>query len=376
MKKCIVIPDSFKGSLSAIEICQVFQEQFSRFQPECRVKAVPVADGGEGTVDCFLYALPRCVKVPVESTGPYGEPVKAYYGRLGDMAILETAMFAGLPQVEGRADPSATTTYGLGAAMAQAVEDGCKELLLGLGGSCTNDGGCGMAAALGVKFRDDRGDCFVPTGATMERIAQIDVSGAKKRLDGVTVNAMCDVESPLYGRRGAACMFAPQKGADAAMVSRLNAGLRHLGGLIYSQLGLDLITVPGTGAAGGMGAAILAFLGGGLKSGITAILDFIGFDNLLEDADLVFTGEGRIDRQSLNGKVVSGIARAAKARHVPVICVVGSVGDGAEDFYDLGVSAIFSINRQAEPFETARLKSRQNLADTVADLLRFGAVWR
>lgn len=376
MKKCIVIPDSFKGTLSAIEICEVFKAQLSRFQPGCQVQAVPVADGGEGTVDCFLYALPQCIKVPVDSTGPYGEPVKAYYGRMGDTAILETAMFAGLPQVEGRADPAATTTFGLGTAMARAVQDGCKEILLGLGGSCTNDGGCGMAAALGASFWNGAGEPFVPTGATMKDIARIDVSGAKKLLDGVAVNAMCDVENPLYGPKGAAYVFGPQKGADAAMVERLDEGLRHLGGLIRSQLGVDADSMPGTGAAGGLGAGILAFLGGGLKSGISAVLDLIGFDAMLQGADMVFTGEGRIDSQSLDGKVISGIAKAAKARNVPVTCVVGSIGDGVDGAYDMGVSAIFSINRRAEAFETARFKSRENLAGTVADLLRFGAAWR
>ena len=375
MKKFIVIPDSFKGTLSAIEICDILRAQLEQFVPGCEVITVPVADGGEGTVDCFLYALADCKKVPVASTGPYGEPLNVYYGRRGKTAVIEMAMCAGLPQVEGRADPEKTTTYGVGTVMRRAIEDGCTELVLGLGGSCTTDGGCGMAAALGAKFFDAGGRAFVPVGGTMARVADIDVSAAKQLLRGVTVTAMCDVENPLYGPMGAAAVFGPQKGADAAMVGRLDAGLRALAEVIHARLGADVADIRGAGAAGGMGAGVIAFLGGQLKSGIETVLDLIGFDAMLAGADMVFTGEGRIDSQSLNGKVISGIARRAKAKKVPVTCIVGSIGDGVEKAYDIGVSAIVSINRRAEGFETARFKSRENLAAVAADLLRFGAAW-
>lgn len=375
MKKCIVIPDSFKGTLSATEICDVVRAQLAVFQPDCEAVCVPVADGGEGTVDCFLYAMPSFQKVAVASTGPYGQPVDAYYARRGDTAIFEMAMFAGLPQVEGRLNPAATTTYGLGVAVLAAIADGCTEIVIGLGGSCTTDGGCGMAAALGTRFYTATGESFVPVGETLHQIARIDATDAKALLKNVTITAMCDVENPLYGQMGAAHVFGPQKGADAAMVQQLDEGLQHLAAITLLDLQLDVADIPGTGAAGGMGAGILAFLGGKLKSGIATVLDLIGFDALLQGADLVITGEGRIDSQSLNGKVISGIAERSKAQNVPVVCVVGSVGEGTAAAYDIGVAAIFSINQTAEAFETARFKSRENLTATVQNLLRFANVF-
>ena len=371
MKKCIVIPDSFKGTLSAFEICEIEKQAIQTLDPGCEVAAVPVADGGDGTVDCFLYALKDCRKVEVDTTGPYGKAQKAYYAQLGDTAIIEMAMCAGLPQVEGRQNPEKTTTYGVGTVMKKAVEAGCKKLVVGLGGSCTTDCGAGMGAALGVVFRDKEGKEFVPTGETLGQVAAIDLSGAKALLEGVEVTAMCDVENPMYGPKGAAHVFGPQKGADKAMVRRLDEGVKQMAETIRSQLGLDLDQVPGTGAAGAMGAGIIAFAGGRLQSGISTVLDLIGFEKMLEGTDLVFTGEGRIDSQSLDGKVISGIAQRAKKQNVPVVCVVGSVGDGIEGAYDMGVSAIFSINQKAEAFETARYKSAQNLKATMENILRL-----
>lgn len=375
MKKCIVIPDSFKGTLSAIEICDITREQLALHCPGCETVCVPVADGGEGTVDCFLYALPSFRQVAVASTGPYGQPLRAYYARQGDTAVLEMAMFAGLPQVEGRQNPATTTTYGLGVAVLAAIADGCTQIVIGLGGSCTTDGGCGMAAALGTRFYNAAGESFVPVGETMCQIERIDTADTKKLLQSITITAMCDVENPLHGAMGAAHIFAPQKGADAAMVQQLDAGLVHLAAAIARDLKLDVANIPGTGAAGGMGAGILAFLGGSLKNGIATVLDLIGFEALLEGADLVLTGEGRIDHQSLNGKVISGIAQRSKAKNVPVVCVVGSIGEGVAPAYDLGVSAIFSINQTAEAFDTARFKSRENLTATLQNLLRFANVF-
>ena len=376
MKKCILIPDSFKGTLSAIEVCKVMRAAVLARFPGCEVLSVPVADGGEGTVDCFLHALPGCARVPVESTGPYGEPLTACYARAGDTAIVEMAMCAGLPLVEHRPDPEHTTTYGVGTVMRRAVQDGCTRLVVGLGGSCTTDGGAGMAAALGAVFRDAEGRSFVPTGATLGQIASIDLSPARTLLDGVTVEAMCDVKNPLCGPEGAAFVFGPQKGADETMVRRLDEALQQFAQTLKTALGADVADVPGAGAAGGMGAGVLALLGGQLRSGIDTVLDLVGYDRMLEGADMVFTGEGRIDRQSLNGKVIDGVARRARTAGVPVTCVVGSIGEGAQTAYEAGVSAIFSINRRAESFETARYKSRENLAATMEDILRFAQAVR
>lgn len=370
MKKCLIIPDSFKGTLSATEICEIYKEKVGEIFPECQVIAVPVADGGEGTVDCFLYAL-NCDKIVLTVSGPFGEPCEVYYARNGTVAIIEMAMCAGLPQVEGRANPELTSTYGVGEMIAHALANGCKEILLGLGGSCTTDGGTGMAAALGVEFLDANGKQFAPVGGTMKDIAQIRTSSANKLLKNCKITAMCDINNPMYGETGAAFVFGPQKGADPEMVKRLDQGLVHLSNIIEKDLDLSVSNIAGAGAAGAMGAGVVAFLGGQLRPGIDAVLDMVNYEELLQDVDVVFTGEGRIDSQSLRGKVVIGVAGRAKQAGVPVVAVVGSIGDGATGAYDLGVNAIFSINRRAEGFETARYKSQKNLAATVEDILRL-----
>ncbi len=372
MKKCIVIPDSFKGTLSSTEICAVMKKQILSRWPEAEVITIPVADGGEGTVDCFLEALSGR-RIQVAAHGPFGEPCVGDCAQFGDKGVVEMAAFAGLPMAEGRLNPGTASTYGVGEAIRKLVEMGCKEILLGLGGSCTNDGGTGMAAALGVKFYDADGKVFVPSGATLSRIAHIDISEAERFLSGIAVTAMCDIDNPLYGKEGAAYVFAPQKGADEQMVELLDAGLRHLSDVIQSDLHMDVSGLPGSGAAGGMGAGVSAFLGGRLQPGIQAVLDMVQFDRMLEGADLVFTGEGRIDSQSLRGKVVIGVAGRAARKRVPVIAVVGSIGDGAAGAYDLGVTALFSINRRAEDFSVSRYRARENLAETMEDLCRFYA---
>lgn len=327
MKKCIVISDSFKGTLSSLEICRIAQNSIPKFFPQCQVVTVPVADGGEGTVECFVQAIGATpVSVPV--SGPYGEPIWASYARKGDLAVIEMAAAAGLPMVGERKNPETTTTYGVGQLIAHAVESGCKEILLGLGGSATNDGGCGCAAALGVRFFDKDGGEFIPTGKTLTDIGHIDASQAKARLAGVSITVMCDVDNPLYGPVGAAHVFGPQKGADGAMVERLDRGLRHLAQVVERDMRISISRVSGAGAAGGMGGGCVAFLRAELKSGIECVLDTVGFDALLEGTDLVITGEGRIDSQSVQGKVISGIARRTKPRSIPLLALVGSIGGG------------------------------------------------
>lgn len=370
MKKCILIPDSFKGTLSSAEICAVMKERILAHWPQAEAIAIPVADGGEGTVDCFLEALSG-ERAEIPAHGPFGEPVCGYGAKFGDKGVLEMAAFAGLPMAEGRLNPGTASTFGVGEAIRRMTELGCKEILLGLGGSCTNDGGAGMAAALGVRFTDASGKPFVPTGLTLDRIAHIDCTEARRLLSGVSVTAICDIDNPLYGPEGAAFVFAPQKGADAEMVEKLDKGLRHLSDVIRKDLHMDVSDIPGSGAAGGMGAGVTAFLGGKLRPGIQAVLDMVQFDSLLEGTDLVLTGEGRIDSQSLRGKVVIGVAGRAKKKGVPVLAVVGSIGEGAEGAYDLGVTAMFSINRKAEDFSVSRYHAKENLSATMEDICRF-----
>lgn len=370
MKKCVIIPDSFKGTMSSIEICEIIRSKVQEYYPDCRIISVPVADGGEGTVDCFLHAL-KAEKVPVHVTGPYHEPLDCYYARHNNTAIIEMAQAAGLPLVDGRKNPSLTSTYGVGTTIKHAIENGCTDIIIGLGGSCTNDAGAGAACAIGVKFYDMEGNAFIPTGNTLSRIAKIDATQAKLLLQGCSVTAMCDIDNPMYGPSGAAYIFGPQKGADKAMVAELDQNLRDLSETIQKNLGMDVSLIPGAGSAGAMGAGIVAFFGGNLKSGIHTVLDIIQFDDMLENTDLIFTGEGKIDGQSLRGKVVIGIAERAKKKSVPVIAIVGAIGEDAEKSYDMGVSSIFSINRAAIDFEISRYQSKENLAATIDSLMRF-----
>lgn len=371
MKKVILAPDSFKGTMSALRICDIMEEEIKKFFPDAEIKKVPVADGGEGTVDSLIKAAGG-EKVHVKVKGPYFETVDCFYGVLsdGETAVIEMAAAAGLPLVENRKDPSLATTYGVGELIRHAVSKGCKSLIIGLGGSCTNDGGAGMAAAVGVKFINHAGKEFIPTGATLNQIEKIDMSEIMD-LSGIKITAMCDVNNPLCGINGAAKVFGPQKGAGEEMTELLDENLRYFAGVIKSQLGKDVADIPGAGAAGGMGAGVVAFLGAGLKRGIDVILDTVSFDSMLDGADLVFTGEGKIDSQSLRGKVVHGIAVRAKKYGVPVIAVVGDIGDGAEEIYSCGVTAIISINRVAVPFEIARLRSEKDLAMTMNTIMRL-----
>lgn len=370
-KKFIVIPDSFKGSLSSAAICGIMKQSIQAQYPSADVVQIPVADGGEGSVDAFLSAL-KGEKKPVTVKGPFGEPTEAFYGVVnGSTAVIEMAACAGLPLAEGRLNPCTATTYGVGELIAAAVSSGCKKIIVGLGGSCTNDAGAGMAAALGVKFYDRDGKAFVPAGGTLQDVNSIDLSGLDSRLAKTEIVTMCDIDNPLYGPTGAAYIFAPQKGADEATVRLLDAGLKHFSDVIQKDLKTDVSQIPGSGAAGGMGAGMVAFLHSKLQMGIETVLDTVHFDQLLKDTDMVFTGEGKIDTQSLRGKVVIGVAKRAKRAGVPVIAVVGDVGDQIDDAYTMGVTSIFSINRVAVEFKEARKRSSKDLRAAMDDIMRL-----
>ena len=373
MKKCVVVSDSFKGTVSSREICAIAQQVIPRHFPACEVVCIPVADGGEGTVDCFIQAM-GAQRVEVTVTNALGEKSAAAYARIGKLAIIEMAAAAGLPQVGALRCPGTATTYGVGELIAHAVDSGCRKILLGLGGSATNDGGCGCAAALGVRFYDADGQSFVPVGDTLGRIARIDTAEAEALLRSVEITVMCDVTNPLYGPTGAAYVFAPQKGADAEKVKSLDAGLRHFGDVIRSQLGIDVSRMPGAGAAGGMGAGCVALLGGTIQSGIDAVLDVTGFDRQLEGADLVITGEGRIDSQSADGKVVSGVARRTRAKGIPLIAIAGGIADSAGAVYDIGVSAMFSTDRAALPVDMLGARSPGDYEATLSDIMSLIAI--
>ena len=371
MKKIILIPDSFKGTMSSEEICHVLATSVRQHYPDAEIISIPVADGGEGSVDAFLAAVGG-EKISADVRGPLGETMTSAYGVLkdGTTAVIEMAACAGLPLVEGRMQPGKTTTYGVGELMAHALKKGCTKIILGLGGSCTNDFGAGAAAALGVTFYNAQGEAFIPVGSTLADIHDVDTSNVISEVSHAEIVTMCDIDNPLHGEKGAAHVFAPQKGADAALVRELDDQLRRVSDTVLSKLGVDVSEIPGAGAAGGMGGGMVAFFSSTLKMGIDTVLDTVQFDDLLTDADLVITGEGKIDSQSLSGKVVIGVARRAKLKKVPVIAVVGDIGEGAELAYREGVTSILSINRLAIPFEEARKHSREDLKATADNLMR------
>ncbi|WP_320129450.1 glycerate kinase [uncultured Sphaerochaeta sp.] len=371
MKNILLIPDSFKGTMSSEQICTIMDRAIKRHFPEAKVTGIPVADGGEGSVDAFLQAVGGEKKF-LTVQGPFGTPMEAFYGIIkGNTAVIEMAACAGLPLVGDDLQPDKTTTFGVGQLMLDAVKNGCKNIIVGLGGSATNDAGCGSAAACGIIFKDAQGKAFVPTGGTLAQVASIDLSKLDTRLKEVTITSMCDIDNPFHGKTGAAYIFAPQKGADMAMVQSLDTNMQALAKIIERDCGLDVQALGGSGAAGGMGGGMAAFFKSQLQMGIETVLETVGFDTLLEKADLVLTGEGKIDGQSLRGKVVIGVARRAKKANVPVIAVVGDIGDDVEGAYEEGVSAIFSINRLAVDFKIAKKRAQEDMEKTIDNLMRF-----
>ena len=368
MKKAIIIPDSFKGTLSSMQICDIVRERIRFHFPTCETVCVPVADGGEGTADSFLASVGGR-KIPCTVKGPFFQDMQGYYAELPDgTAVVEMAVCAGLPLVGEQRNPMLTTTYGVGQLIGKAIENGCKKIIVGLGGSSTNDCGAGAAAALGTVFYNAEGKPFIPTGGTLCDIARIE----KAELPAdVKILAMCDIDNPLYGKSGAAYVFAPQKGADGEAVRLLDNGLRHTAEAIQRDLGIDVHTLPGGGAAGGLGAGMFAFCGAKLQSGIETVLETVGFDAMLRDADIVFTGEGKLDSQSLGGKAVIGIAAHCKKANVPLIAVVGGAERNLPQVFDTGVTAVFPIGRLPEDFSVSRTKSDINLLETVDNVLRL-----
>lgn len=370
MHKYLLIPDSFKGTLSAREVCQLTAEVIRQREPDAAIHMVPVADGGEGTVDAFLSALGgRRVDCPCQ--GPYGETVPGFYGLLPDgTAVIEMAAAAGLPLAGARREPEAASTFGVGQLLRHAAHHGARRLVLGLGGSATNDGGCGAAAALGVRFFDRTGHKFVPVGGTLRNIARIDASGLDAAFAALPLTAMCDIDNPLCGPQGAAAVFGPQKGADPAAVERLDAGLRHLAACLRTQLGREVLALPGGGAAGGFGAGACALLGARLQPGIDTVLELVDFDHLAADAFLVITGEGRLDSQSLRGKAVIGVARRAAALGVPAAALVGTLDpDVLPAAQAAGLRYVIPTLPAPLPPEQLRLRCRDTLRDAARRLL-------
>lgn len=372
MQNFILVPDSFKGTLSAIEVCNIMKSSIKNLYKDANIISVPVADGGEGTVDAFLYALGGEKKSTWVSDAFNEQKILAHYAMLkDDIAVIEMATCAGLPLVKNRLEPDKTTTFGVGELIIDAINSGAKKIILGLGGSATNDGGCGMAAALGVKFKDEQDQEFIPTGGTLSQIYKIDMNNIYSKIKDVEFISMCDVDNPLCGKLGASAVFAPQKGADEDMVKLLDEGLAHLAKIIKRDLHIEVKDIKGAGAAGGLGAGSIAFLQSKLTKGIDVILDTIKFDELVSKADIVFTGEGKFDSQSLHGKVVMGVANRSQKYKTPVIVVTGAIGENIQEAYNKGITAIFSINKEPMEFSKSALKSKENMILTMENILRL-----
>ena len=372
MQNFILVPDSFKGTLSAIEVCNIMKSSIKNLYKDANIISVPVADGGEGTVDAFLYALGGEKKSIWVSDAFNEQKILAHYAMLkDDIAVIEMATCAGLPLVKNRLEPDKTTTFGVGELIIDAINSGAKKIILGLGGSATNDGGCGMAAALDVKFKDEQDQEFIPTGGTLSQIYKIDMNNIYSKIKDVEFISMCDVDNPLCGKLGASAVFAPQKGADEDMVKLLDEGLAHLAKIIKRDLHIEVKDIKGAGAAGGLGAGSIAFLQSKLTKGIDVILDTINFDELVSKADIVFTGEGKFDSQSLHGKVVMGVANRSQKYKTPVIVVTGAIGENIQEAYNKGITAIFSINKEPMEFSKSALKSKENMILTMENILRL-----
>jgi len=373
--KVVIAIDSFKGSLTSVEAAEAVASGIKEAYADARTVCVPLADGGEGTVEALVHASGG-ERVELTVTGPLGEPIQAAYGLLdgGSAAVIEVAAACGLPLLPPQArDPLAATTFGVGELIADALARGCRELLIGLGGSATNDGGVGMLQALGCSFRDRNGFEIGRGGAALESIARIDLSGAHPRLADVRIQAACDVDNPLYGPEGAAYVFAPQKGASPAAVEQLDRGLVRFAEAVREQLGRDVQRIAGAGAAGGLGAAFAGLLGAALRPGAPLVLEAAGFERLLDGCDFVVTGEGRLDGQTARGKAPLAVADAARRRGIPVIALAGELAAEAAALGPHGITAAFPIAAGPMPLERAMQPevAREGLRRTARELFRL-----
>ncbi len=374
--KIVLAPDSFKGNLTSLQVASALEKGIKRVIPNANCIKVPMADGGEGTVQSLVDATGgKFVRKQVK--GPAGKPVSARYGILSDgkTAVIEMAEASGLPEVEGTKDknPIKTTTYGTGQLMMDAINKGANHIILGLGGSATVDGGAGMAQALGVRFLDKKGNEIKELGAggMLNKIASIDMSKVNPKVKQTKVTVASDVENPLCGKKGAAYVFGPQKGATPAMVTKLDANLKHFAGVIKKDLRKDVMKLKGAGAAGGLGAGLVAFTGAKLKSGIDIVVEATGLTRHIKGADLVLTGEGRVDFQTAFGKTPSGVAKAARKQKVQTVAIGGGIADDARGVFEHGIDGLASACARDMSLQEAMSNSRAHLANAAERVIRL-----
>ncbi|RCW56509.1 MULTISPECIES: glycerate kinase family protein [Halanaerobium] len=370
--KILVAPDSFKGSLTAMEAAENIERGILKADSEIEVDLLPMADGGEGTVQSLVDATEGKI-IEKEVTGPLGNKVEAFYGLLGDgkTAVIEMAAASGLPLVpEGKKNPLKTTTYGTGELIASALEHGVKKIIIGIGGSATNDAGVGMAQALGAEILDAQGKEIGFGGGNLDQIAEINLENLDSRLDDIEILVACDVDNPLFGENGAAYVYAPQKGADKEMVEKLDQNLRYFNQIAIKELNKDPNQISGAGAAGGLGAGLVVFLDAELKAGVNIILDIIDFESKLKGVDLVLTGEGMLDGQSIYGKTPVGVSRTAAKKGIPVVAVAGTLGDGVEKVLEHGIKSYFSIIDRPADLKEIVERSPELLANLSEQIIR------
>lgn len=352
--KFLFASDSFKGTLSSKRTAELLAQAASEIFPGCEYSSIEVADGGEGTTDAVLSAV-NGEKIAVSVHGPLWEEISAYYGKLDDRrAVMEMAAASGLPLVPSeQRDPRKTTSYGTGEMIADALGKGFRDISIAIGGSATNDGGIGCMRALGVRFLDENGQELSGCGADLAEIRSIDVSGLDPRVKECKFTVMCDVTNPLCGEKGATHTFGKQKGGTPEILEELEKGMCNYRDILKNQFGVNMDEVPGAGAAGGLGAALMVFLNGTLKSGIETVLDLVEFDRKLEGVSLVVTGEGSTDWQSVFGKVMQGVGVHCRKAGIPAVAVVGSMGKGAEDIFDYGIESILTTVNAVMPLDEA-----------------------
>lgn len=374
-KVFLLAPDSFKESMTAKEVCEAMEAGIKKAVPNASCIHVPMADGGEGTVQSLIDATGG-VFIEKEVTGPLGIPVKARYGILGDgkTGVIEMASASGIHHVTKETkNPMVTTTLGTGELIRDCIERGITSIILGIGGSATNDGGAGMAVALGYRLLDEQGQELKPGGGDLGRLHRIDTSGVIPGLQELNILVASDVTNPLCGERGASAVFGPQKGATPEMVAALDANLKHYSSVIAKQFGIEIADIPGAGAAGGLGGGLMAFTKATMKKGIEIVIEYTGLKEKLKDADYCFTGEGGIDFQTKFGKAPFGVAQAAKSVNsaMPVIALAGYVGKDADALYEEGFDAIFGIVPGASDLEALLANGPANVSRTAESIARL-----
>ena len=371
--RIVIAPDSFKGSVSALCVAEALARGVLKVFPGAEVRKVPIADGGEGTVEALVSATGGQLKT-AQVSGPLGEMRTAQWGILGDAstAVIEMAAASGLPLVAaGQRDPRITCTYGTGELIRAALDAGLRRIIVGIGGSATNDGGSGMARALGARFLAQDGSQLPPGGGALVRLSQIDITDLDPRLLDAEIMVACDVDNPLCGPRGASAVFGPQKGATAEMVQELDAALGRFADCARAASGRNVATLAGAGAAGGLGAGLMFFTPARLKPGVDIVLDAVGFADLVKDAAFVITGEGRTDFQTAYGKAPVGVARMAKQFGVPVFCISGGLGDGADDVLAQGIDAVMSICKRPLSLEECMQDAAPLIEEAATRLCRI-----